>query len=85
MFLLDRTSLLHSVKVKSLTVSRTLTCAKESCKLHGGAHGPRPACPMGVLVRGANDGVDGAATELQPLTVKQELHHSSQKFINLAK
>ena len=38
------------------------------------AHEPRPACPVDVLVRSAV-GVDGAVAQLQPLTVKQELHH----------
>ena len=64
-----------SVDVESLTISRTLVCARVPYELIGGAHEPQPACPMGVLVRGVIDGVDGAAAKLQPISVKQELHH----------
>ena len=64
-----------SESVKRLTVSRTLACAREPSELRSGAHEPQPACPTGVLIRSTIHGVDGAAAMLQPLTVKQRLHH----------
>ena len=39
------------------------------------AHEPRPKRTVDMLVRGAVDGVDGAVSRLQPLTVEQVRHH----------
>ena len=64
-----------AVKVKSLTSHRALTSAREPKELTRGAHEPRPTRRVDVRVRGAIDGVDGAVTQLQPLTVEQERHH----------
>ena len=64
-----------AVKVKRLTSNRALTSARESKELTRGAHEPRPTRRVDALVRGAIDGVDGAVTQLQPLTVEQERHH----------
>ena len=46
------------LKVKSLTGSRALACAREPYELNRGAREPPPACPVDVLVRGAADGVE---------------------------
>ena len=48
-------------------------CHSEPKELNRGA--PQPTRTMDVLVSGAVDGVDGAAVQLQPLTVEQERHH----------
>ena len=62
----------------SLKSDSALTSARESKELNRGKHVPHPTRKMDVLVSGAVDGVDGvdvAATQLQPLTVDQERHH----------
>ena len=49
---------------------RALTSAREPKELNRGAHVQRPKRTVDVLVRGAVDGVDGAVTQLPPLTVE---------------
>ena len=50
--------------VAEMNVART-------CELNRGEHEPRT---VDVLARGAVDGVDGAATQLQPPTAEKERH-----------
>ena len=61
-----------AVKVLSLTSDRALTSAREPKELIRGAHEPRPTRRVDLLARGAIVDVDGAVTQLQPLTVEQE-------------